>query len=404
MSDLLAAASPAADAATTAATRLADFLRGDLGMEGPVALHEPSFEGNEWTYVKDCLDTGWVSSAGTYVERIERLTADACGAAHGVAVVNGTAGLHAALLAVGVRSGDAVVCPALTFIATANAISYCGAAPLFVDIDAATGGIDAATLSTLLEDGCDMASDGLVHKASGRRIAAILPVHLFGHPADMVALCAVATEFGLPVIEDAAEALGSRHHGRACGGLGTVGVVSFNGNKTVTTGGGGMIVTDDETLATRLKHLTTTARLPDRWWFDHDAVGYNYRMPNINAALGCAQLELLPRFIARKRELAARYAELFRDVDGVTVFAEPVGSESNFWLNALMFDDAPARDSFLARTNDADIQTRPCWRLIPDTAAYADAPRSGDLATARSFVDRLVNIPSGPRLLRGTEA
>ena len=392
------------DAVDEAARRLIGFLRGTLGADGPVALHEPSFEGNEWAYVKDCLDTGWVSSAGTYVERIERLTADACGAAHGIAVVNGTAGLHAALLAVGVGPGDAVICPALTFIATANAISYCGAAPLFVDSDAATGGIDAVKLADLLKNDCTPEPNGLIHKASGRRITAILPVHLFGHPADMTALDTLAREFSLPIVEDAAEALGSRYRGRGCGSLGTAGVISFNGNKTVTTGGGGVITTNDDALAARLKHLTTTARLPDRWWFDHDAVGYNYRMPNINAALGCAQLELLSTFIARKRGLAARYADLFSNIDGVATFTEPAGCESNFWLNALLFENADSRDRFLTLTNDAGIQTRPCWRLMPDTSVYAEAPRAGDLAMARDFVDRLVNIPSGPRLLHGADA
>lgn len=398
------AATPAVrtDAADEAGRRLIGFLRNTLGAEGPVALHEPSFEGNEWAYVKDCLDTGWVSSAGAYVEQIERLAADACGTAHGIAVVNGTAGLHTALLALGVEPGDAVICPALTFIATANAISYCGAVPLFVDSDAVTGGIDAVKLAGLFKDDCTPGPDGLIHTASGRRIAAILPVHLFGHPADMTALDTLAREFSLPIIEDAAEALGSRYQGRGCGSLGAAGVISFNGNKTVTTGGGGVIVTNDDTLAARLKHLTTTARLPDRWWFDHDAVGYNYRMPNINAALGCAQLELLPVFIDRKRDLAARYADLFSDLDGVATFAEPAGCESNFWLNALMFENADSRDRFLTQTNDAGIQTRPCWRLMPDTSVYAEAPRAGDLATARDFVERLVNIPSGPRLLHGT--
>lgn len=402
MSDgaLAAAARPGA-AAAEAARRLTGFLRDDLGAHGPVALHEPSFEGNEWVYLKDCLDTGWVSSAGAYVERIERLTADTCGTAHGVAVVNGTAGLHAALLAVGVGPGDAVVCPALTFIATANAISYCGAVPLFADIETETGGLDPQALARLLRDECTQGPDGVVHKASRRRIAALLPVHLFGHPAEMTALCTLADEFALPVVEDAAEALGSRRGDRGCGSLGTAGVISFNGNKTVTTGGGGVIVTNDGALAARLKHLTTTARIAERWWFNHDAVGFNYRMPNINAALGCAQLELLPTFLARKRDLAARYSDLFDGVVGVTVVAEPAGCTSNFWLNALMFEDATTRDSFLTLTNDADIQTRPCWRLIPDTAAYQDAPRTGDLPIARAFVERIVNIPSGPRLLRG---
>lgn len=400
MSDAPASHAIALDPAAEAADRLDGFLRGELAAAGTVALHEPSFEGNEWAYVKDCLDTGWVSSVGAYVTRIEKMTAEACGAAHGVATVNGTAGLHAALLALGVTTGAAVICPALTFIATANAISYCGAEPLFVDIDEHTRGIDTDKLRAYLADTCDHGSYGLIHKPSGRRIAAIIPVHLFGHPADMDALSTLASEYGLPVLEDAAEALGSRYHGRACGGLGDAGVISYNGNKTITTGGGGVIVTQDGALAARLKHLTTTARVLDRWWFDHDAVGLNYRMPNINAALGCAQLELLPEFLARKRRLAARYREVFDGLDGVSVLAAPEGADSNFWLNALIFPCADTRDRFLTLTNDAGIETRPCWRLIPDTAAYAGALRAPDLAVARDTVARLVNIPSGPRLVR----
>ena len=388
-----------ADSVTEAVTRLEGFLRGRLGAAGPVALHEPSFEGNEWAYVKDCLDTGWISTAGAYVAKLEEMTARACGAAHSIAVVNGTSGLHAALLGVGVRPGDLVVCPALTFIATANAVSHCGAQPLFADVDAETGGLSATKLVALFESDCATGPDGLIYRPSGRRVAAVVPVHLFGHPADMADLRALATEYGLALVEDAAEALGSLYGGRPCGSLGDAGVISFNGNKTVTTGGGGMIVTNDAALAARLKHLTTTARVPDRWWFDHDAVGFNYRMPNINAALGCAQMELLPEFIARKRRLAALYQDLFRDLAEVSMLTEPAGTTSNYWLNALMFRDAPSRDRFLQMTNDRGIQTRPCWRLIPETAAYREAPRATDLSTAQDIVARLVNIPSGPRLL-----
>jgi perosamine synthetase len=387
-------------AAEEAAARLEGLLRDDLAISGPIALHEPSFEGNEWAYVKDCLDTGWVSSAGAYVERIEHMVADTCGAAHGVAVVNGTAGLHAALIAFGVGPGDLVICPALTFIATANAIAYCGASPLFVDIDKATFGIDAEKLAAFLKHDCAPGTTGLpTHKTSGRPIAAITPVHLFGHSANMTALAALAEAYRLPLIEDAAEALGSLYKGRGCGSLGTAGVISFNGNKTVTTGGGGVIVTNDADIARRLKHMTTTARIPDRWWFDHDAVGFNYRMPNINAALGCAQMELLPRFIERKRRLARLYADLFRDLPRVTVHGEPTECVSNFWLNALLFDDAETRDHFLAATHSRGIETRPCWRLIPDTEAHRAAPRSDDLSVARKTVAQLVNIPSGPRLM-----
>lgn len=399
MSDRAAADLNRPSTAQDAVELLDRFLRDDLGLTGLVPLHEPSFEGNEWAYVKDCLDSGWVSSAGSYVERIETMTAEACGVDHGVAVVNGTAGLHAALMCADVRPGDAVICPALTFIATANAISHCGAEPIFTDIDPANGGIDAAKLRAFLTEACEPGPAGPVHGASGRRISALVPVHLFGHPADMTALADVAREFAIPIIEDAAEALGSRYHGTPCGGLGYVGVISFNGNKTVTTGGGGIIVTNDGDLAKRLKHVTTTARVTDRWWFDHDAVGYNFRMPNINAALGCAQLEQLDTFVARKRRLAQMYASLFAGVHGVSVLREPAGCDSNHWLNAVLLDNDTERDLFLEITNDRGIQTRPCWRLIPNTEAYRGAVCADDLVTARDFVARLVNLPSGPRLL-----
>lgn len=399
MSDSAAITPTSAGGARDAADCLERFLRDDLGLSGTIPLHEPSFEGNEWAYVKDCIDSGWVSSAGAYVEQIETMTAKVCGAAHGIAVVNGTAGLHAALMCIGVSPGDAVICPALTFIATANAISYCGAAPVFADIDPANGGIDATKLRTFLADTCEPGPVGPVHGASGRRIAGLVPVHLFGHPADMDGLAAVARDFAIPVVEDAAEALGSRYRGKPCGGLSDAGVISFNGNKTVTTGGGGVIVTNDGELATRLKHLTTTARVPDRWWFNHDAVGYNFRMPNINAALGCAQLEQLETFLARKRRLAGMYTNLFAKTYGVTVLRESAGCDSNHWLNAILFENHEQRDLFLETTNDRGIQTRPCWRLIPETDAYRGAICTDGLATARDAVARLVNLPSGPRLL-----
>jgi len=400
MSELPSSVALQTAAATEAAARLTQFLRTNLAIGGSVALHEPSFEGREWAYVKECLDIGWVSSAGKFVERFETMTAAACGAAHGVAVVNGTAGLHAALLAAGVRDRDAVICPALTFIATANAISYCGAVPLFVDIEDRTLGIDSAKLAAFLDEACETGPEpnDLRHRDSGRRIAAILPVHVFGHPADMDGLLDLAARHRLPVIEDAAEALGSRHRRGACGTLGAAGVISFNGNKTLTTGGGGVIVTNDADLARRLKHLTTTARTPHRWWYDHDAVGFNYRMPNINAALGCAQMELLPQFLARKRRLAEWYDKIFAGLNGVEVLREPAGCRSNYWLNALLFKDAPTRDLFLELTNNQGIETRPCWRLIPDTTAYQDALRAADLTVSRDIVSRVVNIPSGPCL------
>ena len=378
--------------------RLEAFIREELDVQGALPLHEPSFEGREWEYVKDCIDTGWVSSVGSYVDRVEEMLAHACGTRYAVAVVNGTSALHMALLSVGVGDGDAVVCPALTFIATANAISYCGAVPIFADSEMGTLGLDANKLKKFFATSCERGQGGLFHKASGRRIAAIVPVHIFGHPVDMDGLCDVADEYGLFVVEDSAEALGSFYQDKPCGGLSKVGAISMNGNKTITSGGGGGIVTNDEELAWKLKHITTTARSSKGWEFDHDQVGFNYRMPNINAALACAQLEMLEVFVARKRALAVRYAEIIGDIADVSFVKEPPRSRSNYWLNAVMMKDAAARDDVLERTNALGIHTRPCWRLLSDTKAYAGSLCVDDLQCSRRLTDRIVNLPSGPAL------
>lgn len=384
---------------TGKAAILQSFLRGRLGAEGRIALHEPWFAGNEKRYVLECIETGWVSSAGSFVDRFEKEVAVACGVPYAVATVNGTAALHAALLVCGVVRSDLVICPPLTFVATANAIAYCGADPVFVDIEERTLGLDPRAVSEFLERGCRVESEKVVHVATGRRVSAVLPVHIFGHPVDMAALNDIAGRWGLPVIEDATEALGSRYRGQPCGSLCQLGVLSFNGNKIITTGGGGMIVTSDEALARRLKHLTTTARIPAGWNFEHDQVGYNYRMPNLNAALGCAQIERLADFIQRKRRLAALYTREFGE-HGITIFQEPAESASIYWLNALLLADARERDAFLAEVNGQGIEARPCWRLMPDLPMYAASPRAGGLLVARRMAARLVNIPSSPSLIR----
>jgi len=372
--------------------RLIAVLRDELKVADDVPLHSPWFKGREWDYLKDCLDTGWVSSVGSYVDRFEAATAERCGARFAIAAVNGTAALHLALHAVGVRPGDLVICPSLTFIATANAVAYAGAMPLFADIEERTLGLDPARVAALLK------SHG--PRFQGRRIAACLPVHVFGHPAAMEPLVAAGAAHGIPVIEDASEALGSRHRGKPCGSLAAAGVLSFNGNKIITTGGGGMVLTDDAALAKRLKHLSTTARVPHAWLFDHDEVGFNYRLPNINAALGCAQLEQLDDFLARKRALADLYRARFADCPGARFVAEPEEDRGNYWLNALRFDDAETRDRFLAETNAAGIQTRPCWRPLHQTAAHREAPRADDLAVTEATFARLANIPSSPWMMK----
>src|SRR6185436_14517379 len=326
----------------------------------PGALHEPVFEGDEWRNVKDCLDTGWVSSVGAYVDRFESELGELAGG-YAIAVMNGTAALHACMLVAGVEANDEVLVPALTFIATANAVSYCGAVPHFVDSDPRTLGVDPERLGRYLAEAAATRDGGLWNRRTGRRIRAIVPMHTFGHPVDMDALLEVAARFHLAVIEDAAESLGSTYKGRHTGALAPIGALSFNGNKIITTGGGGAIVTRDRATAATAKHLTTTARLPHRWSFLHDQVGYNYRMPNLNAALGCAQLAALPALVRRKRALADRYAGAFAGLKGARIFREPEFAASNYWLNVLLLDEGASgkRDEILDASNAAGVHTRP---------------------------------------------
>lgn len=376
---------------------LVDRLRTVLGGEDACALHEPCFGGREWEYVKSCLDEGWVSSAGRYVDAFEDQLAAACGVNHAVAIVNGTAALHAALLLAGVGPGCEVIVPTLTFVGTVNAIAHCGAQPHFADSDPITLGLDPEKLARHLE-ACT-SGDDCRNRVTGNRIAAIVPMHTFGHAVDMDGLCTVAERFGIPMIEDAAEAIGSTYRGKPLGSFGLAGVLSFNGNKTLTTGGGGAILTNDATFARDARHLSTTAKKAHRWEFDHDRVAFNYRMPNLNAALGVAQLEQLDGFLARKRALAGSYAEAVRGVQGVRFFEEPPHSRSNYWLNAILLDDDAVnlRDEVLARTNEVGIGTRPVWKLMHRLPMFAVAPRM-DLSVAEDLERRIVNIPSSVRL------
>lgn len=375
-------------------------LRSAIGEAAPrVPLHEPEFAGNEWAYVKECIDTGWVSSVGKFVDRFELQLAELTGARHAVAVVNGTAALHMALLLAGVRAGDEVLVPALSFVGTANAVAHAGAIPHFVDSASSSLGLDPAALREHLHRVAERSTGACRHRATGRRIAAVVPVHVFGHAAGLEGLLAVCREWGLPVVEDAAESLGSTWQGRHTGTFGELGVLSFNGNKVVTTGGGGAILTNDAALAQRAKHLTTTAKQPHRWAFVHDEVGYNYRMPNLNAALGCAQLEQLPGFLARKRALAARYRAALEGSPHFDFVDEPDGCASNFWLAALRLRSAdPARrDALLEAANDAGYQCRPVWTLLNRLPMYAQAPRA-PLPVAEAIESSLINLPSSPRL------
>lgn len=360
-----------------------------------ISLHEPLLAGNEWKYVKECLDTGWVSSVGSYVDRLEADLAAYTGVKHAVAVVNGTAALHICLILAGVKADDEVLIPALTFIATANAVSYCGAVPHFVDSEESTLGVDPGKLALYLDGITEQRTNGCFNRLTGRRIKAIVPMHTFGHPVDLDPLVKVCQRFNITLIEDAAESLGSFYKGRHTGQWGLLSVLSFNGNKTITTGGGGAILTNDDELGRLAKHITTTAKVPHRWEFNHDMIGYNYRMPNINAALGCAQLEQLPIFLARKRNLAKRYHQAFTNIPGVSFFSEPTDSQSNYWLNTLMLDVecSGQRDALLKATNDIGIMTRPAWTLMNKLAVFAGCPKM-DLSVAENLEQRLINIPS----------
>lgn len=374
-------------------------VRTVVNSSGPVALHEPAFGGSEWTYVKECLDSGWVSSVGGYVDRFEADLARITGARHAIAVVNGTAALHLCLRLAGVARGDEVLLPTLTFVATANAIAYCGAVPHFCDVDDLTLGLDPRKLEEYLNESTEMRDGQCFSRRGGARIRALVPMHTFGHPVDMQALLEVAGRHNLVVIEDAAESLGSLYKGRHTGVFGKLGALSFNGNKIVTTGGGGAILTDDEDLARSAKHLSTTARVPHKWSFLHDEVGYNYRMPNINAALGVAQLEQLAGFVGRKRALAESYRRTFEFLPGARFFSEPPFAKSNYWLNSILVDqdDALKRDELLDALNAAGLMARPAWTLMHRLPMYQDCPRM-DVSRAESLERRLVNLPSSARL------
>ncbi len=365
----------------------------------PAALHEPRFRGNEWLYLKECLDSTFVSSIGKFVDRFEADLAAYTGAKRAIAVVNGTSALHVALRLAGVEPGDEVLLPALTFIATANAVAYCQATPHFVDSEARSLGMDAVALRAHLRANTEQRAGLCIHRRTGKVIRAMVPMHTFGHPVDIDALLAVAHDHGMVLVEDAAESLGSTVGGRHTGTFGLLGTLSFNGNKTITTGGGGAILTNDLALGSRAKHLTTTAKVPHRWAFNHDELGYNYRMPNLNAALGCAQLEQLPQFLAEKRRLHERYHARFAGVQGVQLMTEPAGCHSNFWLQALLLDEAQAdqRDAVLTATNAAGHMTRPVWTLMHRLPPYAKASRA-ELPVAESLERRVINIPSSSGL------
>jgi perosamine synthetase len=370
-------------------------------LTSPAGLHEPEFSGKEWEYVKDCLDTGWVSSAGKYVEIFEDAIADFTGAAYAIATVNGTAALHACLMLSSVKPGDEVLMPALTFVGTANSAAGMGAIPHFVDVEELTLGLDPIKLEAYLSNITEFEGKDCKNKITGRKIAACVPVHTFGHPVDLDPLIDICRRFNITLIEDAAESLGSYYKNKHTGNHGLLAALSFNGNKTITTGGGGVILCNDPDLAAQAKHMTSTAKVLHRWEYCHDQIGYNYRLPNINAALGCAQMEQLPFFLKQKRILAKNYEAAFADVEGVRFFIEPEFAESNYWLNVLLLDNdsVVVRNKILAATNDFGFMTRPAWTPMHLLTMYEDCPKM-NLSVSENLCKRIINIPSSPSLAK----
>lgn len=368
-----------------------DFVKKIYGEEN-ITLHRPVFEGNEKSYLAECIDSNFVSSVGARVTEFEQGVAAYCGAKYGVATVNGTAALHIAMVVAGVQRDDEVITQALTFIATCNAISYIGAHPVFVDVDRSTLGMSPDALRRFLSANAETKDGAAYNKSTGRRLAACVPMHTFGHPCRIDEIAEVCAEFGVPLVEDAAESLGSYYKGKHTGNFGLLGAISFNGNKIITTGGGGMIVTNDAEIARKAKHITTTAKIPHPYEFVHDQVGYNYRLPNLNAALGCAQLEQLDGFVKIKRNLAERYSGFFAQ-KGVSFVTEPEGAVSNYWLNAIILDSREERDSFLKYSNDRGVMTRPIWRMMTELEMFKHCQHDG-LENSLWLEDRVVNIPS----------
>ena len=367
------------------------FARRIFG-EDFVPLHRPVFEGNERQYLVDCIDSNFVSSVGAKVSEFEQLVAEFTGSKHAIATVNGTAALHIAIELAGVEPGDEVISQALTFIATCNAISYAGAEPLFVDVDADTMGLSPAALKRFLEEHAEKRASGTFNKTSGKRISACVPMHTFGFPCRIAEIAEICADWDIALIEDAAESLGSYVGNRHTGTFGSMATLSFNGNKVITTGGGGMIITDDSELAKRAKYITTTAKVPHPYEFVHDEIGYNYRMPNLNAALGCAQMERLDEFLAIKTQLADQWDAFFHDRDIEFVRAIN-GNNANHWLNAIILDSKSDRDEFLKVTNESDVMTRPIWTLMSKLPMFKDCQTDG-LENSLWLEDRVVNIPS----------
>ncbi|PSL35863.1 LegC family aminotransferase [Chitinophaga ginsengisoli] len=378
-------------------SHILNFIRRTFNdAEGFIPLHAPFFGGKEKEYVTDTIDSTFVSSVGAYVTRFEEMMTEITGARYAIATVNGTTALHLALVLAGVKYGEEVITQSLTFVATANAIAHAGAIPVFTDVDKDTMGLSPAALQAFLEEHVMVNANGeCINKTSGRRIAACVPMHTFGFPLRISELAAVCSKYNIPLVEDAAESLGSYVGDKHTGTFGLIGTFSFNGNKTVTCGGGGAIVTNDEAIAKKAKHLSTTAKIPHAYEFVHDDIGYNYRMPNLNAALACAQLEQLDAMLANKRELAEMYSNFFQG-SSVSYVKEMYGTKANYWLNTVIFQDHAQQQAFLKESNDNKVMTRPIWRLMNRLPMYAHC-QHGDLSNAEWLEERVVNIPSSVR-------
>lgn len=393
---------------------------------GFIPLHAPTFSGKELEYLKVCIDTTFVSSVGNYVDRFEEMMAAYTGAKKAIVTVNGTNALHIALLSVGVTSDSEVITQPLTFIATANAIAYTGAKPVFVDVDLDTMGMSPKALRVWLESSIikqqNISTNQLetINKSSGKRISAIVPMHTFGHPCRIEEIADICEEYNIPLVEDAAESLGSFYKGKHTGNFGKIGILSFNGNKTITTGGGGMLLTNDEELGKHLKHITSQAKIPHPWEYAHDFIGYNYRMPNLNAAIGVAQMEKIDEILTSKRKVAQAYTDFFNlsksfnsiietasnkqqtkfaligdkeNIEQIFHITEPTNSISNYWLNAIILPNRLKRDEFLKYSNESGVMSRPIWQLMNKLQMFKDC-ECGDLTNAEFLEDRVVNIPS----------
>lgn len=373
-----------------------DFIKSVYGNKDFIPLSVPVFAGNEKKYLEECVDTTFVSSVGKFVDRFEEEMARYTGAKKAVVCVSGTNALHMSLMLVGVERDDEVLTQALTFIATCNALSYIGAYPVFIDVDRSTMGLSPDAVKEWLVKNAELRNGQCYNRNSGRRVKACVPMHTFGHPVRIDEIAAICAAYHIELVEDAAESIGSKFKGQHTGTFGKVGAISFNGNKTITTGGGGMMLFQDEELGKLAKHITTQAKIPHRWEFRHDHIGYNYRMPNINAALGCAQLENLDRYIESKRQVAAEYEAFFKTVPDMEFFVDSENTFSNYWLNAVILKDKESQLDFLQQSNDNGVMTRPIWELMNRLPMFENNENDG-LKNTIWFVDRIVNIPSSVR-------